>query len=131
VRGASTTGASRRDEKGRALPKPPNGERKKISDALYIACRNERLEVAEFLLDQGRDPDFRAYMGGTCLHWAEFTGNRELVALLLARGADETVRDYSLKCTPAEFGITCVIRWATRDGSSACCAITRRRPVGL
>ena len=109
--GASRTGASRRDDKGKSLPKPPLRENEIIADALYIACRNEHYEVAEILLDKEPDPNFRAYMGGTCLHWAEFTGNRRLVSLLLSHGADPGMKDYSFQKVPAEFGIFCTISW--------------------
>jgi hypothetical protein len=53
-----------------------------------------------------------AFAGGTALHWAHFAGAPAVVALLLAAGADPTVRDPVLGCTPEAFGICAAASWA-------------------
>ena len=90
---ASQTGSSRFAADGSWLPCPPATPREKISDALYIACRNGQAEVVRFLL--GKDPDlsFRAFLGATPLHWAYFGGSRAVVELLEKSGADAEARD--------------------------------------
>jgi ankyrin repeat protein len=57
------------------------------------------------LLTHGPDLAFPAFAGGTALHWAHFAGAPRVVALLLAAGADPTLRDPMLGCTPEVFGI--------------------------
>ena len=57
------------------------------------------------LLTRGPDLAFQAFAGATALHWAHFAGAPRVVALLLAAGADPTLRDPVLGCTPEAFGI--------------------------
>jgi len=59
------------------------------------------------LLTHAPDLAFRAFDGGTALHWAYFAGAPTVAALLLRHGADPTLRDPVLGCTPEAFG-TCV-----------------------
>jgi ankyrin repeat protein len=108
---ASHTGSSRLAPDGSRLPCPPATSREKISDALYIACRNGQAEVVRFLL--GKDPDlsFRAFLGATPLHWAYFGGSRAVVELLEKSGADAEARDNTLGCTPRSFGICVAANW--------------------
>lgn len=110
-RGASRTGSSRFTPEGKRLPCPPTDPREVVSDALYLACRNGKHDVARDLL--GRDPDlgFRGYLGATLLHWAYFGRSKEIVALLLAAGADPEARDPEYGCTPRAFGITVAASW--------------------
>jgi ankyrin repeat protein len=108
---ASTTGSSRYASDGARLPCPPADEFEQISDALYIACRNAHVEVARFLLAKQPDLSFKAYQGGTPLHWAYFGGSRAIVHLLEQAGADTTLRDDMLHCTPRAFGITTAANW--------------------
>jgi len=105
---ASRTGSSRFAADGSWLPATP---REKISDALYIACRNGQAEVVRFLL--GKDPDlsFRAFLGATALHWAYFGGSRSIVELLEKSGADAEARDNTLGCTPRSFRICVPANW--------------------
>jgi ankyrin repeat protein len=109
--GASCTGSSRYDVDGSRLPCPPPTAREQISDALYIACRNAQVEVARLLLTKQPDLSFRAFLGGTPLHWAYFGGSREIVDRLLFAGADATARDKVFKCSPRAFGIVVAANW--------------------
>jgi len=110
--GASTTGSSRYAPDGSRLPCPPASPREIIADALYIACRNGREEAVRALLAHGPDISFRAFAGGTALHWAYFGGARGAVEALLRGGADATLRDDEVGCTPRAFGIC----WAAHVG---------------
>ena len=67
---------------------------------LTVAVRNNRIEVLEFLLDSGFDPDERvssgegdwiAYSQGYPLWYATALGHREMARLLLERGANPNV----------------------------------------
>src|SRR5262249_34990648 len=108
---AATTGSSRYASDGTRLPCPPATAVEQISDALYIACRNAHVDVVRFLLTKQPDLSFRAFQGGTPLHWAYFGGSREIVELLERAGADTTLRDDLLRCTPRAFGITTAANW--------------------
>ncbi|HEV8068540.1 MAG TPA: ankyrin repeat domain-containing protein [Planctomycetaceae bacterium] len=108
---ASHTGSSRFAPDGLRLPCPPATSREKISDALYIACRNGQAEVVRFLLDKDPDLSFRAFLGATPLHWAYFGGSRAVVELLEKSAADAEARDNTLGCTPRSFGICVAANW--------------------
>jgi ankyrin repeat protein len=103
--GASTTGSSRYAPDGTRLPCPPPSAREVVSDALYIACRNGKEEAVRVLLSHAPDLSFRAFAGGTPLHWAYFSGSRAVIEALLQARADPTLRDDVLRCTPRAFGI--------------------------
>lgn len=122
VPGASRYGATRYDSSGQALPKPPSDPIDLISDALYIACRNGQLEAARFLLDRGANPRFEAYQRAPALHWAASSGNRALVELLLARGADpDQVDGHERKYL--QFAIRNPIEWCWDRGLKNALAI--------
>jgi len=110
--GASSTGSSRYGPDGMRLPSPPPSAREVVSDALYIACRNGKEEAVRVLLRHGPDLSFRAFAGGTPLHWACFSGSRAVIEALLQAGADPTLRDDVLRCTPRTFGIC----WPASEG---------------
>lgn len=107
---ASRTGSSRWQE-GKRLPVPPPTEREQISDALYLSSRNGQAQVVQELLAHDPDLSFRAFLGATVLHWAYFSGNVEVVKLLLQAGADPTARDDEYDCTPRAFGICVAASW--------------------
>ena len=107
----SRTGSSRYGESGEQLPSPPRRDADQVSDALYLACRCDRPEVARWLLDHGADPDWRGYAGGTCLGWAEFSGNRALCQLLRERGGSDTLRDPHYGAVPRVFGLMVLAGW--------------------
>jgi ankyrin repeat protein len=117
--GASDTGSSRYSPDGTRLPCPPSNASEQISDALYIACRNHHTDVVRFLLTKRPDLSFRAYLGGTPLHWAYYSGGgTEIIDLLHRAGADTTARDDVYRClsrewsmiAPAGMGIPGIVR---------------------
>ncbi len=108
---ASITGSSRYAPDGARRPCPPGTEREIVADALYMACRAGHEGTARELLTHGPDLAFQAFAGGTALHWAYFAGAPRVVALLLAAGADPTLRDPVLGCTPEAFGICVPASW--------------------
>ncbi len=103
--GASRTGGSRYAPDGTRLPCPPLTAPEIVADALCIACRCGREAAARELLAHLPDLSFRAFAGGTALHWAYFAGAPTVAALLIQQGADATLRDPVLGCTPGAFGI--------------------------
>lgn len=107
----SATGSSRYTESGEPLPRPPQSDADQVSDALYFACRNDRLDVARWLLDHGADPNWRGYSGATCLAWAEFSGNQVLCTLLRERGGSDELRDYEFRAFPRVFGLMVLAGW--------------------
>ena len=109
--GASQTGSSRFAPDGGRLPRPPTEPVEIVSDALYIAARNGRAEVVRDLLGRDVDLSFRAYVGGTALHWAYFSGSKEVIEMLIAAGADPASRDDVFKCTPRAFAICVPANW--------------------
>jgi ankyrin repeat protein len=113
--GAARTGSTRLAPDGSRLPCPPPAAVEQISDALYIACRNAHADAVRFLLAKGPDLSFRAYMGGTPLHWAHFGGSQQVIDALEQAGADPTARDGTLRCTPRGFGICAPANWGFAD----------------
>lgn len=108
--GVSETGATRYAD-GKRLPSPPIDSVELASDALYIAARNGQIEAIKVLLTKRVDVHFRAYMGGTPLHWAHFNGSREVIDALFAAGADPRARDDVMRATPRAFGICVPSSW--------------------
>lgn len=111
----SQTGSSRFADSGERLPRPPLDARDQVSDALYIACRANRLEVARWLLDHGADPNWRGYAGASCLAWAEFAGDASLCALLRSRGGLDTVVDQQFRAVPKVFALMVLASWGFGD----------------
>lgn len=109
---ASRTGSSRVGADGMRLPCPPETPAEQLADALYVACRNAQEEVVRYLLTRSPDLSFRAYLGGTALHWAYFGGSKTIIDLLTKAGADSNVRDHAIHCTPRAFGICVAVNWS-------------------
>jgi ankyrin repeat protein len=107
----SRTGSTRYTEAGAPLPRPPRRDADQVSDALYLACRSNRQEVARWLLDHGADPNWRGYAGATCLAWAEFSGDPELTTLLRSRGGSDDLRDHQYGATPRVFPLMVFAGW--------------------
>lgn len=53
-------------------------------------------------------------MGGTPLHWAYFGGSRDIIDLLIRKGADTQLRDDVVNCTPRLFGIAAPASWGLK-----------------
>jgi ankyrin repeat protein len=107
----SATGSSRFTESGERLPAPPESDADQVSDALYLACRSGRLQVARWLLDHGADPNWRGYAGATCLAWAEFSADAALCALLRECGGSDDIRDHQYRATPKVFALMVLAGW--------------------
>ena len=71
-----------------------------ISSSFHIACRNGKLNVAEFLYERGADIHHRGFWGGTSLHWAAINGHKTIVEFLLEHGADVNMEDEEFQTTP-------------------------------
>ncbi len=89
---------------------PPGRSQDERLKDFWAACRNgDNVKVKEFL-DAGLSPDARFDAGMTPLLAAVSRGQVETVKLLLARGADTSLRDDSFRLTPlglaAFFGVT-------------------------
>jgi len=93
VEGAVTTGSIRRGPDGRNLSRPPQTPENVLSDALYIGAKNGHIEVVDWLLSCGADPNFRAERGGTPLYWAVRKGHVDVVRMLVEAGADPRIPD--------------------------------------
>ena len=110
--GASMTGSSRRRADDSRITEVSTDPIEIISDALYIACRSGRVDVAMYLLDHGADPSFRGYMGASCFHWAYFGGgDPKLIQAILARGGDPKSTWGERRLTPRAFGIFTTAGW--------------------
>src|SRR5260370_30650716 len=70
-----------------------------------------RRAVVGCLLAGRRDLSFRAFLGGTALHWAHFGGSHAAIELLEQAGADREARDDTFQCTPRAFGICVPANW--------------------
>ncbi|MFZ0544701.1 MAG: ankyrin repeat domain-containing protein [Candidatus Promineifilaceae bacterium] len=69
-------------------PWVPSDDRQEIVDeALVYAAKNGRVQVLDYLLNQGANVDAEPYQG-TALFWAISAGQPETVRWLLERGAD-------------------------------------------
>jgi ankyrin repeat protein len=108
---ASTTGSSRFAPDGSRLPRPPEEDVEVISDACAFACRSGQLEAASWLLSKGADLTFRGYIGGTALHWAEYSGNDALCEVLRNAGASDDILDDAYQASPKAFGVIVLANW--------------------
>ena len=60
-----------------------------LSTPLMVACDNDRIDVASYLVENGADIHLEDNIGNTALHVAAKRGHVELVAKLLALGAEQ------------------------------------------
>lgn len=75
-----------------------------VNNAFIYACMHNRANAARLLLEKGAEinavpPGFD--FAGTGLHYAALNGHREMVDLLLGRGADPSILDPKVNNTPA------------------------------
>jgi ankyrin repeat protein len=87
---------------------PAAGDVETVSAAFVLACRNGHRHVADLLHRRGADIDHPGALGGRAVHWAAINGHDDVVAYLVASGADLTHRDDRYHATPVD--------WA-REGS--------------
>lgn len=82
---------------------PPSDDPAEIlGEALIYACHNNRTDVVRWLLERGVDANARPLWNATGLHFAVGAGRQRIVELLVAHGADPTIRDEHLRVTPLE-----------------------------
>jgi hypothetical protein len=73
-----------------------NATKEQMKDGFTWACKYDRTDVVDFLLQSGMDINARLkYNGQTGLHWAAYGGHTTTVTLLLERGALVDVKDES------------------------------------
>lgn len=78
-----------------------NYRSKREAPALINAVRNGREEIANFLLENGADPDLTDEFGETALHFAAMNNHPRLVKLLLRYGANPDIKNNKFK-TPLD-----------------------------
>jgi len=75
--------------------------------ALALASQYGHVEIVRWLLDEGEDPNRYNPVGGhshsTPLHQAAFNGNKDMVRLLVERGARLDMKDVLWSGTPADW----------------------------
>jgi ankyrin repeat protein len=81
-----------RTDRARRLVEEATDGRRDHAEALHEAAAEGRREAAAILLDLGIPIDRPGQMGGTPLHHAAWWGHADVVAELLARGADPHLR---------------------------------------
>ena len=84
-----------------------DGKAYETTPLLRATFRN-RIEMVDWLLDQGADPDITGWLGGhakgvTAFHLAAADGQREIIELLKRVGADPSVTDDLYNGTPASW----------------------------
>ena len=82
-----------------------------------FAALNDRRAVVDYLLDSGVDIDARPYRNTTALHFAIQFRRRDMVQLLLNRGAAITIEDDTYQSNAAGWAHAC------DNGSEAATAI--------
>ena len=62
---------------------------------LLVALFNNFVDIAQFLLDAGADPNISSDEGNYPLHWSVDNNNLEITKFLLAKGAWRTIDEFS------------------------------------
>ena len=73
--------------------------KQQLNDQMWEAVRRSDVAAVTALLDKGADVNAKFRYGATALFKAAERGNPDIVKLLLARGADATVRDTFYRAT--------------------------------
>ena len=119
---ASITGSSRYAAGRHAAAVPARDRpRGRVGRALHGLPRRPRGHGARAARRAGPISRSGPSRARTALHWAYFAGAPRVVALLLAAGADPTLRDPVLGCTPEAFGICfpASVAWALEGPAAA------------
>lgn len=120
----STAAALGRTEDTRRLL--PNAGKEERHLALALATQHGRTGVVRMLLDAGEDPSRYnppgAHSHSTPLHQAVFSGNMDVVRLLVERGARVDLEDVLFHSTP--------LGWAEYGGQTEIAAYLRRLQEG-
>jgi len=96
----------------------------RAEQALVFASLCGRLDVVRLLLDRGTHIDATppgSHWTATALHTAAGQGHRAVVELLLARGADPSIKDARYQSTP--------LGWATHMGRDDVAALLTKRSI--
>ncbi|MBZ0188208.1 MAG: ankyrin repeat domain-containing protein [Candidatus Obscuribacterales bacterium] len=81
-----------------------------LDEALCYACFNNRIEAVKILLERGANPAGKPHFA-TALHFSVAKCNKELIDVLIEKGADPFIRDDIYTSTP--------IGWAEWAGDSS------------
>ncbi|XP_067659832.1 uncharacterized protein [Haliotis asinina] len=104
---AGTHGSLGHHQDTRATPTPSRRDARADAD-LHDACREGKLEEVKRILDTGRaDVNSRDGAGRTPVMWAALRGHRDVVELLVSRGADVSLVDDEADN---------ILHWACRGG---------------
>ncbi|CDW91416.1 ankyrin repeat domain-containing protein [Stylonychia lemnae] len=71
----------------------PNYADESGNTALHMACANNFIEIAKYLLINGANPNLKNQSNNTPLHWAALNGRVEIVELLLEHKADPNIKN--------------------------------------
>lgn len=66
-----------------------------VSPVLILACRNNKVEIVQYLLANGADVNIENRYGETPILAASSTGNLKLIRLLMGEGADLRAKSMS------------------------------------
>ena len=61
-----------------------------------VACYNKHINAARVLLERGANLSIPDEDGKTCLHWATYDLNIDMITLLFEYGADDTILNVCL-----------------------------------
>jgi peptide-methionine (S)-S-oxide reductase len=92
-----------RNEQQASATSPASSHKTSIQSAMSLAAQYGQTEAMKMLLDHGVDPNVPLGLGTTPLHQAAWHDRREMVELLLSRGANPTARDARFDATPAQW----------------------------
>jgi len=86
---------------------PPQTDNPKINAIIYAAFHN-RIEVVQYFINEGLDPNCSTGMIQTPLHFAAYAGHLDMVQLLIEAGATTQTRELQWNSLPAG--------WAKQNG---------------
>lgn len=98
------------NERGR-FSWPPPRDPNPMAAVLVTAATHDRINVVEWALANGADPNRAVSLDQTALHFAAHLGHAKIVDMLLAAGARTNIREKQFDKTAAE--------WAAENGEKA------------